>query len=63
MKIMLHERALRNVLNNHMSDFEAQLHKSNVSSNVSSHHRNIQMLIIEITKSEMNLLHQSWIQC
>ena len=38
----LHERVPRIVLNNHVSDFEALLHKS---SDICSHHRNIQMLI------------------
>ena len=39
----LHERALRLVLNDHVSDFEALLCESN---DVSCHHRNIQMLMI-----------------
>ena len=43
----LHERALRIVLNDHISDFEELLHKS---SEMSSHHRNIQMLMTELYK-------------
>ena len=41
----LHERVLRLVLNDHVSDFEALLRKSN---DISCHHRNIQMLMIEL---------------
>ena len=52
MKNKLHERAMRIVLNDHISDFEALLHKSN---DVSSHHRNIQMLMIEHYKIKNEL--------
>ena len=55
----LHERALRLVLKDHVSDTEALFRKSN---DVSCHHRNIQMLMIELYKIKMNLLLQSWIQ-
>ena len=48
----LHERALRLLLNNHVGDFKAQLDKSN---NVSCHHRNIQMLMIELYKIKNEL--------
>ena len=48
----LHERALRLLLNDHVSDFEALLRKSN---DVSCHHRNIQMLIIELFKIKNEL--------
>ena len=44
---MLHERALRLVPNVHVNDFEALLRKSNV---ISCHHRNIQMLMIDLYK-------------
>ena len=43
----LHERALRLVLNDHVSDFEALLCKS---SDASCHHRNIQILMIKLYK-------------
>ena len=43
----LHERALRTVLNHHISDFEALLQKSN---DTCSHHRIIRMLMIELYK-------------
>ena len=43
----LHERALRIVLNDDISGFQALLHKSNY---ISIHRRNIQMLIIEKDK-------------
>ena len=43
----LHERAMTLVLNDHVSDFEALIHKSN---DISCHHRNIQMLMIELYK-------------
>ena len=48
----LHERALRLVLNDHVSDFETLLRKSN---DVSSHHRNIQTLVIELYKIKNEL--------
>ena len=48
----LHERALRLVLYDHVSDFEALLCKSN---DVSGHHRNIQMLMIELYKIKNEL--------
>ena len=48
----LHERALRLVLNDHVSDFEAVLRKSN---DVSCHHKNIQMLMIELCKIKNEL--------
>ena len=43
----LHERALRLVLNDHVSDFEALLRTNN---DVSCHHRNIQMFMTELYK-------------
>ena len=48
----LHERALRLVLNHHVSDFEALLRKSN---DKSCYHRNIQMLMIELYKIKNEL--------
>ena len=48
----LHETALRLVLNDHVSDFEALLCKSN---DISCHHRNIQMLMIELYKIKNEL--------
>ena len=48
----LHERALRLVLNDHVSDFEALLRKSN---DISCHHRNIQMPLIELCKIKNEL--------
>ena len=48
----LHERALRLVLNDHISDFETLLHKSN---DISIHHGNIQMLLIELYKMKNKL--------
>ena len=52
----LHERALRLVLNDHVSDFEALLRKSN---DISCHDRNIQMLMIELyrIKNECSTNH------
>ena len=47
-----HERALRIVLNDHVSDFEALLRKS---SDISCHHRNIPMLMIELYKFKNEL--------
>ena len=43
----LHERALRIVLNNHISDLEALLHKIN---DMSSHHSNIKIILTELYK-------------
>ena len=48
----LHERALRLVPNDHVSDFEALLHKS---TDISCCHRNIQMLMIELYKIKNEL--------
>ena len=48
----LHERALRLVLDDHVSDFEALLRRSN---DVSYHHRNIQMLMVEFYKIKNEL--------
>ena len=48
----LHKRALRLVLNDHVSDFEVLLRKSN---DISCHHRNIQMLMIELYKIKNEL--------
>ena len=48
----LHERALRLVLNDHISDFEALLRKSN---DIPCHCRNIQMLMIELYKIKNEL--------
>ena len=48
----LHERALRLLLNDHVSDFEAILRKNN---DVSCHHRNIQMFMIELYKIKNEL--------
>ena len=48
----LHERALRLVLNDRVSDFEALPRKS---SDISCHHRNIQMLMIERYKIKNKL--------
>ena len=48
----LHERALRLVLNDHVSDFEALLRKSN---DISCHDRNIQMLMIELYRIKNEL--------
>ena len=44
---MLRERTVKIVLNNHVCDSEARLHKTNSKS---SHHRNIQMFMIEHCK-------------
>ena len=54
---MPHKRALRIVLNDHTYDFETLLHKS---SGISSHHRNIQILMAELYKIKnrnFKLLH------
>ena len=48
----LHERALGLVLNDHVGDFEALLRKNN---DISCHHRNIQMLMIELYKIKNEL--------
>ena len=48
----VHERALRVVLNDHTSDFETFLQNSN---DVCNHHRNIQILLIEIFKTKIDL--------
>ena len=40
----LHERGLRIVLNDNTSDFETLVQKNN---DISSHHKNIQMLMIK----------------
>ena len=48
----LHERALRLVLNDRVSDFEALSRKSN---DISYHHRNIQMLMIKHYKIKNKL--------
>ena len=43
----VHERGLRVIINDHISDFETFLQNDN---DVCSHHRNIQTLLIEIFK-------------
>ena len=48
----LHERALRRALNDGVSAFQALLRKSN---DISCHHRNIQMFMIEIYKVKNEL--------
>ena len=48
----LHERALRLVLNDRVSDFGALLRKSN---DISCHYRNIQMLMTELYKIKNEL--------
>ena len=48
----LHERAQRPVLKDHVTDFEALLRKSN---DISCHHRNIQILMIELYKIKNQL--------
>ena len=48
----LHERALSLVFNDHVSDFEALVRKSN---DISCHHRNIQMLMTELYKIKNEL--------
>ena len=48
----LHERALRLVLNHHVSDFEALLRKRN---DISCHYSNIQILMIELYKIKNEL--------
>ena len=47
-----HERALRLVLNDHVNDFGALLRTTN---NTSYHYRNIQMLMIDISKIKNEL--------
>ena len=51
----LHERALRIVLNDHISDFQALLHESN---DISSHRRHIQMFVIKFYKIKNELAPQ-----
>ena len=48
----LHKRTLRIVLNNHISDFEALLHKSN---DIFSHQKNILMLMTDLYKIKNEL--------
>ena len=48
----LHERALRLVINDYVSDLEALLRKSN---DISCHHRNISMLMIDLYKIKNEL--------
>ena len=48
----IHERALRLILNDHTSDFHTLLQNSNDTCN---HHRNIQILMVEIYKIKNNL--------
>ena len=48
----IHERALRLILNDHTSDFDALLQNNNDTCN---HHRNIQTIMIEIYKTKNNL--------
>ena len=50
----IHERALRLILNDHTSDFDALLQNNNDTCN---HHRNIQTLAVEIYKIKNNLNH------
>ena len=48
----IHERALRIVLNDHISDFETMLGNIN---DITIHHRNIQTLMIELFKIKYDL--------
>ena len=48
----IHERALRIVLNDHISDFETMLCNIN---DITIHHRNIQTLMIELFKIKHDL--------
>ena len=48
----IHERALRIVLNDHISDFETMLLNMN---DITIHHRNIQTLMIELFKAKYEL--------
>ena len=48
----IHERALRIVLNDHISDFETMLRNIN---EITIHHRNIQTLMIELFKIKHDL--------
>ena len=48
----IHERALRIVLNDHISDFETMLPNIN---DITIHHRNIQTLMIELFKIKHDL--------
>ena len=50
----IHERALRIVLNDHISNFETMLWNMN---DITIHHRNIQILVIELFKIKYNLAH------
>ena len=49
-----HERALRLVLNDHVNDFGALLRTTN---NASYHYRNIQMLMIDISKIKNDIIY------
>ena len=46
----LHQRALRLILKDHVSDFEALVPVLRKSNDISCHHRNIQMLMTELYK-------------
>ena len=48
----IHERALRLILNDHISDFDTLLQNNNDTYN---HHRSIQTLMVEIHKVRNNL--------
>ena len=48
----VHERALRLILNDHVSDFDTLLQNNE---NTCNHHRNIQTLMVEIYKIKNNL--------
>ena len=48
----IHEQAPRLILNDHTSDFDRLLQKNNDTCN---HHRNIQILMVEIYKIKNNL--------
>ena len=48
----IHERAMRIVLNDHISDFETMIR--NIV-NITSHHRNIQTVMTEIFKTKYDL--------
>ena len=48
----IHERALRIVLNDNISDFETMLRNMN---DITIHHRNIQTLMIELFKIKYDL--------
>ena len=51
----LHQRALRLILKDHVSDFEALVPVLRKSNNISRHHRNIQMLMTELYKIKNKL--------